>query len=459
MYKSIKSSCFFPSFLYKVLIFAFAFISFSPIIASAAQVALEWDENDEEDLAGYRVFCREENQIYDYDHPVWEGSENSCIISRDVKSYFVVRAFNTSNMESGNSNEVFFQPYDNDQPADNPTQIINDNGDAGTSYTGTWRVSRGANPYGERSFYSTEINATYTFESELEGSYEVSLWWTYWSSRCTSVPVEIYDGETLLDTVEVNQRANAGGWNPLGTYVFSGTASVVIISEGGCTTSADAVRFLSALPNDPPENCTDADFDGYYAQSGCGTEVDCNDSDPGINPGATESCDDNVDNDCDHLIDCSDPYCDCENPFDVTLHKPADYLVVTNLQAGDEYYLDRDYYLDWIPSELDTGTEEWIKTKNRDDNNSSTAFLEFTISQPATVYVAYDSRADSPPYWLRNSFSSTSLDIEVEEGVYGSLTLNIFRRVFPAGTVTLGGNLASGAYGARSNYIVIVKPF
>lgn len=325
MCKSIRNSCFFLSFLHKLLVFSFAFVSFSPIIVSAAQVTLEWDENSEEDLAGYSVFCRQEGQVYDYYNPVWEGTENTCTISRDVKSYFVVRAYNTSGMKSGNSNEVCFQPEDNDQSTDNPPQIINDNGDAGTSYTGTWNVSSGANPYGDRSFYSNEVNATYTFEAELVGSYEVSLWWTYWSNRCTSVPVEIYDGETLLDTVEVNQKANAGEWNPLGTYVFSGTASVVIISEGGCTTSADAVRFLSALPNDSPETCTDADFDGYYAESGCGTAVDCNDNDSSINPRAKEICDDNKDNDCNGAVDCAD--FDCAD--DEVCYQPKDNEIVT----------------------------------------------------------------------------------------------------------------------------------
>ena len=55
-----------------------------------------------------------------------------------------------------------------------------------------------------------------------------------------TVPVDIYDGSTLIDTVYVNQTANGGKWNSLGTYTFSGTARVVINSQGGCTTSADA---------------------------------------------------------------------------------------------------------------------------------------------------------------------------------------------------------------------------
>ena len=57
-------------------------------------------------------------------------------------------------------------------------------------------------------------------------------------------------------------------------------------------------------------NCTDADADGYYAETGCGTGVDCNDSDPNINENAIEICDDGIDNDCDNKIDCADSECD-----------------------------------------------------------------------------------------------------------------------------------------------------
>ena len=48
--------------------------------------------------------------------------------------------------------------------------------------------------------------------------------------------------------------------------------------------------------------CTDADQDGFFAQSGCGTAVDCNDQSATTRPGATEACD-AIDNDCDLQID------------------------------------------------------------------------------------------------------------------------------------------------------------
>ncbi|MCP4109700.1 MAG: hypothetical protein GY749_29975 [Desulfobacteraceae bacterium] len=56
--------------------------------------------------------------------------------------------------------------------------------------------------------------------------------------------------------------------------------------------------------------CTDSDKDSYFKESGCGTIPDCNDDNAGINPGKVELCDDNIDNDCDTFFDCDDPYCE-----------------------------------------------------------------------------------------------------------------------------------------------------
>ncbi|MDM8516317.1 MopE-related protein [Desulfobacterales bacterium HSG16] len=66
------------------------------------------------------------------------------------------------------------------------------------------------------------------------------------------------------------------------------------------------------------KSCTDKDEDGYFAEAECSTEVDCNDNDPAIHPGNPETnCNDNIDNDCDKLVDCKDSDCtgsvDCKN--------------------------------------------------------------------------------------------------------------------------------------------------
>ena len=49
-------------------------------------------------------------------------------------------------------------------------------------------------------------------------------------------------------------------------------------------------------------NCADADGDGYFGRTGCGTPTDCNDADAAISPGAVETCN-GVDDNCNTQID------------------------------------------------------------------------------------------------------------------------------------------------------------
>jgi serine protease AprX len=61
----------------------------------------------------------------------------------------------------------------------------------------------------------------------------------------------------------------------------------------------DAVAANELLASTPGPTCTDADGDGFYAETGCSSEVDCNDSDAAINPTACDIKRDGIDQDCD----------------------------------------------------------------------------------------------------------------------------------------------------------------
>ena len=107
-----------------LLLFTFVIVLFLfPQNVYSLDVTLAWDPNGEEDLAGYRIFYREDGQSYDYDLPTWEGSETTCTIynlNDNTTYYFVARAFYSWGSESCNSNETYYQPQENASPtADN----------------------------------------------------------------------------------------------------------------------------------------------------------------------------------------------------------------------------------------------------------------------------------------------------------------------------------------------------
>ncbi len=140
--------------------------------------------------------------------------------------------------------------------AEDGTELIIDNTDAGASSIGTWKGSGGANPYGDGSVYSNKASASFTFKAQSSSTpspspsptpsqTEISLWWTEHSTRSTTVPVKIYDGDTLLETVKVNQKNDGGKWNVLGTYSFTDSPKIEIISQGSTSTCADAIKIVA----------------------------------------------------------------------------------------------------------------------------------------------------------------------------------------------------------------------
>jgi hypothetical protein len=92
----------------------FISIVFSPSVASAVtDVTLQWNPSNGAD--GYRLFCREEGQNYNYGSPDWEGAETTGIIYglNEFKTYhFVVRAYNQYG-ESGDSLPATYAPISN----------------------------------------------------------------------------------------------------------------------------------------------------------------------------------------------------------------------------------------------------------------------------------------------------------------------------------------------------------
>lgn len=139
-----------------------------------------------------------------------------------------------------------------------PAEIIVDNRNAAVSMVGSWPVSGGVNPYGSDSVYNRSAGNSFSwlFTAPETGSYEVSMWWTAFSSRSSEVPVQVQHAAGIV-SLTVNQLISGGQWNTLGTYQYqAGTTYRVTVSTlaDNTTICADAVRFAksSAPVNHPP---------------------------------------------------------------------------------------------------------------------------------------------------------------------------------------------------------------
>ena len=83
------------------------------------------------------------------------------------------------------------------------------------------------------------------------------------------------------------------------------------VGESAGTDTDDDMMLLVV----PVISVGDADHDGYRSIRRGGD--DCDDRNPDINPGASEICDDGLDNDCDTAIDSADT--DCVSPYSHTI--------------------------------------------------------------------------------------------------------------------------------------------
>ena len=86
--------------------------------------------------------------------------------------------------------------------------------------------------------------AVYTFKGLAPAQYELSAWWVAASNRATNTPYTLYrNGIAQPATVRVNQTANGGKFNALGTYHIGPADSLVVSNDaqGGFVT-VDALQ-------------------------------------------------------------------------------------------------------------------------------------------------------------------------------------------------------------------------
>ena len=122
------------SFYFLFVLLTLTFLIFNiPAVSAATQASFRWESNTEPDLAGYRIFHREQGQSYDYARPSWEGTDTYCTIYDldESRAHFLVeRAFDNEGRESENSIESFLESgtITNNPPAADagPDQTVNE---------------------------------------------------------------------------------------------------------------------------------------------------------------------------------------------------------------------------------------------------------------------------------------------------------------------------------------------
>lgn len=136
----------------------------------------------------------------------------------------------------------------------------------------------------------------------------------------------------------------------------------------------------------------------------------------------------------------------------IVLGLSKDNYELAYLNVGDEYYVDRNYKITSIPDEMNGYL--WIKTANDDRDKNDNNFLTFQLGEKAKIYIAYDSRTLYYPNWLVNDYYRIGKQIGVSEYV---AKLELWERACEPGVVTLGANLAEGAQGVESMYVVLIE--
>lgn len=132
--------------------------------------------------------------------------------------------------------------------------IIVDNSDPGFTASGSWFPSTAVSGYYGSNYQARATQAisdvaTWSFQVETQGDYEVFARWTDGANRASSAAyfVDHNGGSTV---VTVNQRQSGGQWNSLGTFSFGGanpknhTIRLSCWTTSGDFVIADAVRLV-----------------------------------------------------------------------------------------------------------------------------------------------------------------------------------------------------------------------
>ena len=109
---------------------------------------------------------------------------------------------------------------------------------------------------------------------------------------------------------------------------------------------------------------------------------------------------------------------------------------------GTKQYIDRDYLFDYLPEFLKGQTKILTAGNDKHIDENSPCF-SFHVNLPVTVYVVYADKMRVLPNWLKQ-YEDTRWKVTRKDSNASTLKgiFTLFAREFPAGQITLNGNLS-----------------
>jgi hypothetical protein len=138
----------------------------------------------------------------------------------------------------------------------------------------------------------------------------------------------------------------------------------------------------------------------------------------------------------------------------VTITSPIAYAQ-TQAKVNNRLYTDRVFTVNTLSANLAGG--ELLQLANDDKFSTAATQLTFTVDHAATVYVAVDATISPRASWLDATWTRDTASVFKWNNAGNTIaTFDVYKKAFPAGTVSLGGNLHGTTASAHSNYTVIV---
>jgi subtilisin family serine protease len=126
----------------------------------------------------------------------------------------------------------------------------------------------------------------------------VSIWSTTLNNGYTSGSGTSFSAPCVAGAAALILSKNATRTNDQVRQTLKDSADDLGTAGFDNQTGWGRINCRAAVDATPPAQCIDGDADGFFPINGCGTELDCNDGDDTIYPGAPEVCGDGIDQDC-----------------------------------------------------------------------------------------------------------------------------------------------------------------